>query len=72
MSSVINSYFQLPVFLSIRGSGMLKLIALAFMIAGMIDVYLNSTPIGALCIFATISFFYLVIDFLMEELAAQD
>lgn len=51
---------------------MLKLIALTFMIAGMIDVYLNSTPIGVLYVFAIISFFYLVIDFLMEELAAQD
>lgn len=72
MSSVINSYLQLPIFCLFRGSGMLKLIALTFMIAGMIDVYLNSTPIGVLYVFAAISFFYLVIDFLMEELAAQD
>jgi len=51
---------------------MLKLIALIVMIASMVDVYLNSSPIGALFIFATISILYLVISILMNELSVED
>jgi hypothetical protein len=51
---------------------MLKLIALALMILVMVDSFLNSSPISALCIFAVVSFFYLVANFLMEELAVEE
>jgi hypothetical protein len=51
---------------------MLKLIALAVMVIGMVDVYLNSSIMATLGIFAVVSFLYLVINLLMNELAVQD
>lgn len=51
---------------------MLKLIALIFMIVSVVDVCLNGSVIGALCIFVAISLSYVVISYLMEELAVED
>jgi hypothetical protein len=51
---------------------MLKLIAIVFFMVVAVDVYFNASPINALCVFAAIGFFYLVINLLMKELAAQD
>lgn len=51
---------------------MLKLIAVMFVIVAAVDVYLHGSLLNALGVFAAISFFYLVINFLMEKLAAHD
>lgn len=51
---------------------MLKFIATVFVIIAAVDVYLHASPLNALAVFAAIGFFYLVIIFLMEQLAAQD
>jgi ABC-type arginine/histidine transport system permease subunit len=51
---------------------MLKLIAIVFVIVVAVDVYFNASPLNALAVFVVIGFFYLVISFLMEQLAAQD
>lgn len=51
---------------------MLKLIAIVFVMVVAVDVYFNASPINALCVFAAIGLFYLVISLLMKELAAHD
>lgn len=51
---------------------MLKLIAVLFLIIAAVDVYLHGSPLNALGVFSAIGFFYIVINFLMEELSAQD
>jgi hypothetical protein len=51
---------------------MLKLIAALFVMIVAVDVYLHGSPLNAVGVFSVIGFFYLAINFLMQELAAQD
>jgi ABC-type arginine/histidine transport system permease subunit len=72
MSTAKNNVIDFLYYNRLLGGHMLKLIAIVFVIVVAVDVYFNASPLNALAVFVVLGFFYLVINFLMEELATKD